>query len=283
VDDFQVCKTANLGDRIQALMYCTRALGWPGLQRKDKAVAYDMLGRMYYGDGQYDAAAQNFEEAIKSDPDNAGPLTGRGLVHLAKQENEKAIADLNAAVRLAPLNPEILLGRAHFYAKSGDYEHADADISEAIRLRPNEIIAYVTRASMYEDGGMFDKSLKDRDFLVDQYHSAISYATRCYTLTLADRMAAAQADCDQALTQTPGLTAALNALGYLYLKLGQDAKALDEFEQVLQKNPRIASAYYGRGLAKLKKGDASGDDDIADAVSLDPDFVLRMRQRGFKQ
>ena len=57
--------------------------------------------------------------------------------------------------------------------------------------------------------------------------------------------------------------------GLIHLKLGQSAAAIKDFDTALRFDPKLASAIYGRGLAKLKAGDkAGGDADISAAKTI---------------
>jgi tetratricopeptide (TPR) repeat protein len=59
-----------------------------------------------------------------------------------------------------------------------------------------------------------------------------------------------------------------------YLKMGQWDSAIDDYDEALQFNPKLASSLYGRGLAKLKKGDTTGGNaDIAAARAIDANIV----------
>jgi tetratricopeptide (TPR) repeat protein len=42
------------------------------------------------------------------------------------------------------------------------------------------------------------------------------------------------------------------------MKMGQFDTAIDDYNSALRFEPKLASALYGRGLAKLKKGDKVG-------------------------
>jgi tetratricopeptide (TPR) repeat protein len=51
-------------------------------------------------------------------------------------------------------------------------------------------------------------------------------------------------------------------------------KAIADYNQALSLNPKMAPALYGRGLAKLKQGDAGGGNaDIAAAKALTPNIA----------
>jgi tetratricopeptide (TPR) repeat protein len=55
-----------------------------------------------------------------------------------------------------------------------------------------------------------------------------------------------------------------------YLKMGQFDSAISDYNAALRIVPKMASALYGRGLARLKKGDATGGNaDLASAVKLE--------------
>jgi hypothetical protein len=51
--------------------------------------------------------------------------------------------------------------------------------------------------------------------------------------------------------------------------MGQLAAAIDDYNSALRLEPKLASALYGRGLARLKQGDkAGGDADITAAETI---------------
>ncbi len=53
------------------------------------------------------------------------------------------------------------------------------------------------------------------------------------------------------------------------MKMGQFGTAIDDYNSALRFEPKLASALYGRGLAKLKKGDKAGSDtDISAAKTI---------------
>ena len=53
------------------------------------------------------------------------------------------------------------------------------------------------------------------------------------------------------------------------MKMGQLDTAIVDYNSALQLEPTLASALYGRGLAKLKKGDKVGSDaDISAAKKI---------------
>jgi TPR repeat len=53
------------------------------------------------------------------------------------------------------------------------------------------------------------------------------------------------------------------------MKMGQFDTVIDDYNSALRFEPKLASALYGRGLAKLKKGHKAGSDiDISAAKTI---------------
>ena len=52
----------------------------------------------------------------------------------------------------------------------------------------------------------------------------------------------------------PNDAATLDSRGLIYLKMGQFDSAIQDYNSALRIEPKMASALYGRGLARLKKG-----------------------------
>ena len=127
-----------------------------------------------------------------------------------------------------------LRGGAFYY--KGDLPRAIADYDEAIRLDPS---------------------------------FARAFNNRCWARAVVGRVQEAVADCDESLRLAPNIAKTLENRGFAYLKMGQYDRAIADYEAGLRLNPANKADYlYGRGLAKLKKGDASGSADVAAAKAL---------------
>jgi tetratricopeptide (TPR) repeat protein len=127
-----------------------------------------------------------------------------------------------------------LRGGAVYY--KGDPARAIADYDEAIKLDPT---------------------------------FARAFNNRCWARAVVGRVAEAVADCDESLRLAPNIANTLENRGFAYLKMGQYDRAIADYDAGLRLNPANKADYlYGRGLAKLKKGDASGNADVAAAKVL---------------
>ena len=87
-------------------------------------------------------------------------------------------------------------------------------------------------------------------------------------------------DCDHSLKLqiTPE---ALDSRGFTYLKKDKLELAIADYDLALALDPKHALSLYGRGLAKLRKGDEdSGKRDIDAAKGYDPKIADTFSQYG---
>jgi tetratricopeptide (TPR) repeat protein len=77
----------------------------------------------------------------------------------------------------------------------------------------------------------------------------------------------------------PAYVGALTDRGIIHLRLGRQDDAIADFDAVLKIDPKLAASLYGRGLAKLRKGDEPGAKiDLAAAKAIQgniPEFHAR--------
>jgi tetratricopeptide (TPR) repeat protein len=65
--------------------------------------------------------------------------------------------------------------------------------------------------------------------------------------------------------------------------MGEWDSAIDDYSSALQRDPRLASALYGRGLARIKKGDATGGNaDLAAAAKLEQKIAENFSHYGIR-
>jgi tetratricopeptide (TPR) repeat protein len=65
--------------------------------------------------------------------------------------------------------------------------------------------------------------------------------------------------------------------------MGKAEDAIADYNIALQLNPSLAASLYGRGVAKLKKGDTdSGNSDIESAKRIEPTIADRFQRYGIQ-
>ena len=84
--------------------------------------------------GNFDAAIENFTQAIEVRPDSTYAYNNRGWAHLRNGNVDAAMADLNYALELNPENPHAYNNRGLAYQTIGEYEAALADFEQAVAI-----------------------------------------------------------------------------------------------------------------------------------------------------
>jgi len=146
-----------------------------------------------------------------------------------------------------------------------------------------QAINFKSRGIAYFQKHDYDRALQDFDQAIklnSRYSTA--FHERCWTLAAANRLDDALKDCNEALRLRPQFVPTLNSLGIVYLRLGRFDDAITAYNAVLQADPKSAYALFGRGTAKLRKGDqAGGEADIAASKAV-RDVTADMTSYGVK-
>jgi tetratricopeptide (TPR) repeat protein len=100
------------------------------------AAAFLARGSAWALKGEYDKAIQDYDEAIRLEPNRGDAFNNRGDAWDAKQEYDKAIRDFDEAIRLDPNDDDAFLNRSIARHAKGEYDKAIQDFNQAIRLNP---------------------------------------------------------------------------------------------------------------------------------------------------
>ena len=236
-----------------AITACSRLIDSGNVTGGELATAYEARGLAYRDKQEYDRAIADFDKAIELAPSSASAHYNRGFIYnykgsaMGKDEIERAIQDFDRALQLDPNHYEALRSRGYMYELKRDYGRAIDDYDRAVN-------AVASKAS-----GDADLAFK----------LAWALSSRCRARGMMNQLEAALADCNLALrsdtTWLPQERAAV------YLKLGQFDNAVADYDAVLKPLPDNWVSLYGRGLARLKKGDTdAGNVDIAAARAIHP-------------
>lgn len=213
---------AAQGDFDQALKMA-RAAGEPASSLADVEVR---RGQAYVRGGDKAAARQAFDKALTLQADNVDALVERAALAALAGNHDAALDDLTRALKRQPGNAQALHNRGYSRFALGDFLGAIVDYSDALVAAP----------------GM-----------------ANAYANRCLARAAANYdLAAARADCTEALRRTPNAPNVHETMGFLYLKLGQARDAEAEYDRALALEPNRPVALWGRAIAKLRQGDREG-------------------------
>ena len=197
------------------------------------------------------------------------------------------MADFNAAIGLAPEDAAAHMARARLLVVGSDKTLAIPDLDAADKVLAKQADERLGLAGLYERAGAPAVAIGQYNLWTDAHRTDTRFPdvlnARCRRWAVAGLvLAAALADCDAALRRMPKNSAAfLDSRGLAHLRMGDLDKAIADYDQALGAQPKLAWSLYGRGLARLKKGQiAEGKADIAAAVALDRGIPARANKYG---
>ncbi len=110
---------------------------------------YRYRGFAYARIGQWEAAFQDWEAAIRQFPEYADVYEDRGTLYLQRGNLEPALADLSKAISLGSLSMQAYYNRGITHAQMKQLDAAIADFTKALELEPNAAFVYIGRGQSY--------------------------------------------------------------------------------------------------------------------------------------
>jgi tetratricopeptide (TPR) repeat protein len=264
---------------------CT-ALIQAGKERAKKlAIAFHNRGNALRRKAEYDRAIADFDQSIKLDPKAYDPYVDRGWTYHQKGDFDRAIESHSEAIKRDRDNERAFIGRGAAWQRKGDYDRAIEDNDEAIRINPKNVLAYNIRGNDYREKLNYDRALQDYNAALDlDPGDEVVFANRCYAQALAGRHELALKDCNEAIRLQPsGNWYALGRRGLVYFLMGQNEKAIADYDAAMKINPNISTILYGRGLAKSRLGEAAASEaDFARAKQLLANVAELFARHGVK-
>lgn len=228
---------------------CTAVIQSGKYAKNNLTIAFNLRGLAYYKKREYDAAIEDYNQAISLNPNFAEAFNNRGEAYLLKKDYKRAIAEYDQAIKLDATNWSSFNGRGGAFNHLQQYDQALRDYSEAVRLNPKHPWPWLNRCLVY--------------------------------VTL-NQLAAALRDCNTSIVDL-GYTVARENRAIVYLKLGRLDEAIADFNEVIREFGNDAEPLFGRGVAKRKMGNTAGADvDIMAAKSIQADIAEKYARWGIQ-
>ena len=299
------------GTRDQALAKANEALN----RNPDDVTWLVCRGWMTMGP-TYDRALVDIERAIRLDPKRPMAILGRAYIRSVRDQVDLAMADHDQAIALDPGDARCYYYRAQTRDATGDLDGAMADYGEAIRLNPADMLTYSARARLWVRKGMPAREMAEYDEAIRRnpglalpltHRSNAWLGRKDFVRALADAEEAVRLEPDffggynaeaavyRAMNdrekEVVALTAAIERGDWAlqgayrlraraYVALGQDARAVEDFTEVIRQNPKYAQNYLDRGLVLQKMNLVEAIADYDEAIRLNPKLAPAYRNRG---
>lgn len=231
----------------------------------------DLLRQAYQAqaNGKWVEAVKIFGQVINLVPDEAPIYVQRGLLLKEMGRTDAARQDFDKAIRLDPNYGLAYYGRGWVRSASGDYQGELMDAKRGLSLDSKNAGMYYRRIGSALTG------LKQYEDAVDAYNHAIELngdkdegtiynRGRCYARM--GKLDLALADFSRCLVLDPDWAWAFAARGDIYMRQDKPELAINDFNQAIRYDPAYSPAHAGLAQAKAKLAARAGGDWLKDSL-----------------
>lgn len=124
-------------------------------------VAYNNRATIYLGLGKFEEALQDFDAAIKVNPNYLLYYSNRAQAYIQLKKYSNALQDLTTALTLNPKYMDGYIYRAMMYNRQGEHDKAIADLTTAVTIKPDFNMGYYNRGMIHLSIGHYEKAISD--------------------------------------------------------------------------------------------------------------------------
>jgi tetratricopeptide (TPR) repeat protein len=234
--------------------------GW--LKVKETAELHNLLAQIEEKDGQFVAAANEYEAAAHLEPSesNLFDWASELLVH---RTLDPAVAVFKDAATRYPKSQRLMVGLGMAYYARGNYDDAVTALLKAADLDPSDARCYKFLARAYDSSPSQATEVIERFKRFAELQPRNGQALYYYAMSLWKGKRAQDPDFDlkqietllqKAITADEKLPEAHLQLGNLKSDQGRFAEAIPEYRRALQLDSDLADAHYRLGQAYVRTG-----------------------------
>jgi len=190
-----------------------------------------------------------WQDTVEKSPHKARPYNNLGVAYAQEGKLDQAWDNFNKALKMDPQYMEVNYNIGFFYEKRGDFTKAIPCFTKVIDVNPRFAKAYYQRAFSYDKQGNITQAMADftKAINVNQY-DANSYSERGLIYMKQGLFRKAFYDFSKAVEINPEAVVALNNLGVIYDSQGVLNQAILCLNRALKINTRYAQAYCNRAI-----------------------------------
>ena len=155
----------------QLIRYLTSLEAWALHRRGEayvkQAAEANAAGQSAMGRQLDGKAMEDFDAAVKLDPQRWKSYHHRGVCHALAGDFTRALSDFTKTIELRPEYESAWFNRGEIHYEMGAYAQAIADYDEAIRRQPQDAGFFTSRGHAYSQLRQFDKALEDYNRAVE--------------------------------------------------------------------------------------------------------------------
>ena len=221
--------------------------------KPDSAEVYNNMGVLLTEMGDRDAAISSYQQALKIEPNYAAAHNNMGNALKGRCDLNAALDSYKQALKLNPDNAEIHNNMGNVLKDQGDLQAAIDSYQQALNLNP----VYV---EVYNNMGILLTERGDPEAAIENYKMALkikpdfaeTYNNMGTALKNKGNIEDAMGSHKQALKINPGYAEAYNNIGILLTGKGNFEAAIASYKEALKIDPDYAKAYFNLGLLFLE-------------------------------
>ena len=231
-------------------------------------------------------ALADIDRACALAPADASCPAARARVHFEMKNPLAAGKDLDAALRIDPALSQARIDRAGLRMVNLDRDGALEDLRALDAALPMQSNLRAAMASVYAELDLPDEALHQWDVWLAKHGKDGGrdhvLNGRCWLrVKLNLNLDLALEDCREAVDESPDQSAYHDSLGWVYVRRGNLAQAIKEFDKAISLDAKSSWSYYGRGLARMRQSaQAPAQADLAKARALLADIDVQARKHG---
>lgn len=192
-------------------------------------------------------------------------LVASAYVKLEAKDYPGSITDFSEALKQQPSDTSALIGIIRAYTMSENHKEAQRIVDNAIKQYPNLPDFYLRRGILNNLRGQQRKAIPDFDKaleLATGNKMVPIYVNRGISYLRDENLERALEDFNNALEINPRNASALNYKAFVNYKLNNFAESIEDYNKAIDIDSNNAMSYYNRGMAHLRSGNkakACGD------------------------
>ena len=233
-----------------------------------------LKGRLELQQGQAAEAIIDFERLSKAFAKMPLVFYQLAQAHLANNETDKAVDNLNQALTLDPKYADAILLLAEVQVRTGNAAPAITSLQQLLKQQPQIVPAQLLLADAYRIQGSLDGAVQIYRGLEKAYPTnSVLPLLLGATLLQQKNIAGARAEFDQALKLAPDNIQALEQVVNLDLTEKQYTAAQQRLQQQIAQNPKSAALQLLMANVMVARGDTNqAESALSKAIELQPDY-----------
>lgn len=232
------------------------------IQKNDSAELHNLLGEVEEKNGNFLAAAREYQQAAQMDPSETN-IFDWGSEFLLHHTWNAAVKVFSQGVRRYPNSSSLAVGLGMAYYWSGEYKLAVKTLMRATDLAPADPHPYYFLNRAYKKAPGEEPEVIARFRRFEELRPNDAQAAYYYAVGLwkEKEMESPRADLGQvealfkkAVQLNPSYAEAHMELGDFYSRERRYADAVPEYQRALQLDPNLPEAYYSLGQAYVHLG-----------------------------